>query len=356
MRICLLGHFPPHIGGVSSHTYLLSQELVKRGDEVYVLTYPHPDIKNINGLHVESAPTIDIKGLRGFIFLVTSTIKLISLIKKYNIDLIHAHFIIPPGLVAVLAGSITQKKVAVTVHGSDIFILASNPILRILIKHVLRKADYLAAVNDTIKKEILKLEIEGVEDKIKVTPNAVDLKKYKPHLKTTFTQEIAHDPQKHLVLFVGNLMPQKGLEYLIEAKKHLKSPVKLVIVGGGPLMTDLKEMVKVNRIDDVYFTGARRDVDQIMPACDLFVLPSISEGFPITILEAFASGLPVVATDTGGIKELVTQDVGMVVQPGDSTALAEAIDKILQNTDKRYEMAKAARKKAEDYGYLDIPY
>ena len=188
MNICILGQFPPHIGGVSSHTYLLSRELVKRGDEVHVLTYPHHDIEDVDGIHVETAPTVNIKGLRGFLFLISATFKLISMVRKYDIDLIHAHFLVPPGLIAVLVGGLTGRKVAVTVHGSDIFIQSRNPVLRLMIKYVLRKADYIAVVDEAIKEQIMKLEMEGVDGKIKVTPNAVDLEKFKPQMKTDFRE------------------------------------------------------------------------------------------------------------------------------------------------------------------------
>lgn len=356
MKICLVGHYPPHIGGVASHTYLLSKELIKRGDDVYVLTYPHPDIHDLNGIHVETAPTVNIKGLRGFIFLISATLKLIFMTRKYEFDLVHAHFLIPPGLIAVLAGVITRKKLVVTVHGSDIFILASNPILRRLIKYILKKADYVVVVNETIRDKILELKLTGLDGKIKVTHNAVDIEKYNPHTPTNFAQEIGMSSTKLVVLFVGNLVSQKGLRYLLEAKKLLKSPAELVIVGDGPLMTDLKRMVKTEEIEDVTFTGARRDVYQIMPAADLFVLPSVSEGFPITLLEAFACGLPAVATNVGGIKELVTSEVGLIVPSADPLALAEGIDTILQNDDLKQDMGLKARKKALDYSYLEIPY
>ncbi len=360
MNICLLGQYPPHIGGVSSHTYLLSRELVERGDRVYVLTYPHPEIKDkrpdLEGVHVETAPTVNVKGLRGSLFFISAIFKLIQMVRKHDIQLIHAHFLIPPGLIAVIVAGIMNKKVAVTVHGSDIFILASNPILKTIIKYVLRKADYIAVVDHVIQEKLMELKVDGLEDKVKVTHNAVDLEKFKPHIKSDFPEETGLDPQKPFILFVGNLVPQKGLKYLLQAKKMMKSRAELVIVGDGPLMGELQETVKTKKIEDVHFTGARRDVDQIMPAADVFVLPSISEGFPITLLEAFASGLPAVATSVGGIKDLVTSDVGLMVQPADPAALGEAFDKLIQDDTLREKMAGNTRNKAVEYGYLEIPY
>lgn len=356
MKICLLGQFPPHIGGVASHTYMLVRELVSRGDDVYVLTYPHHHIQYIDGITVETAFTVNIKGLRGLLFFFSSILKLLIMVRKYDIDIIHAHFLIPPGLVAALVGRITDRKVAVTVHGSDIFIQAQNLVLKILIKFILKRADIIAAVNSEIKDEILKMDISGVQDKIRVTPNAVDLEKFKPTNKSNVFKEMGIEHQKPVILFVGNLVPQKGLVYLLDAKKEMDTPAYLVIVGGGHLMGQLKEQVKREKISDVYFTGARRDVEKIMPQADIFVLPSISEGSPITILEALASGLPVVATDVGGIKEMVTPDEGLIVPPKDIGALKEAINRILQDNPLRNKMAQRAQLKAKNFSEVIIPY
>lgn len=356
MKICILGHYPPHIGGVSSHTYHLSQELIKRGDEVFILTYPHPDIKDYNGIHIETAPTVNIKGLRGLIFFITATIKLISMTRKYDIDIIHAHYILPPGLIAIIANTVTHRKTAVTVHGSDINILASNALLKNLIKYVLKRADYIAVVDENIKDKVLKLNIGELKSEIKVTPNSVNTDKYKPNTQTTFTQDVGLNPEKPVILFVGNLVHQKGLKYLLQAKKLLKTDAQLVIVGDGPLRSELEELVEKQTIPDVIFTGARRDIDKIMPTAQVFTLPSITEGLPITLLEALSSGLPVVATQVGGIPGLITDEVGLLVKPGDSKVLAEALDKILSNKKLRDEMSEKARLKALKYSTLEIPY
>ena len=199
MNICLFGQFPPHIGGVSSHTYMLARELTKRGDKVYVLTYPHGDIKDLDGISVESAFTFNIKGLRGLFFFMSASFKLFSMVRRYDVDIIHAHFLIPPGLIAVLVGRLTGRKVAVTVHGSDIFIQAANPILRRLIKYTLKRADIIAAVDETIGEKILELKIEGANRNIKITPNAVDLEKYNPQNRSSLPQEIGLKPQKQVM-------------------------------------------------------------------------------------------------------------------------------------------------------------
>ncbi|CDG64832.1 group 1 glycosyl transferase [Methanobacterium sp. MB1] len=353
MRVCILGQYPPHIGGVSSHTYLLSQELVKRGDDVYVLTYPHKDAKDLGPVKVETAATPNIKGLRGLLFFGSAFFKLRSMVRRYQIDLIHAHFLLPPGLIAVYIGSWMNKKTAVTAHGSDLMIQAKNPLLKRFIQSVLKKTDYVMVVNNDLKDKVLNMGINP--EKVYVTPNAIDTERFNPQ-KTELPPGIKMSSDKPTLLFVGNLVYQKGVEYLLEAKKLMKTDVELLIVGDGPLRSKLEKKVRDEKISDVVFTGARRDVEKIMPSASVFVLPSISEGFPITILEAMASGLPVVATNVGGIKEVMNEKVGSMVKPAEPLELARALDEILQNEELRQKKALAAQEHSHKYSTLKVPY
>lgn len=318
-----------------------------------MLTYPHRDVEGINGVKVETAFAPNIKGLRGLFFFISSTFKLMDMVRRFNIDLIHAHFLLPPGLIGVCVGSLLGKKTAVTAHGSDLLIQAKNPILRRLIKFVLKRADYVLVVNQNLQEKVLELGINP--DKIHITPNAVDVEKFNPQNKE-LPPNLKISSDKPVLLFVGNLVFQKGVKYLLEAKKLMKTGAELVIVGDGPLRQDLEMKVRDEKISDVIFTGARRDVDEIMPSADVFVLPSISEGFPITILEAMASCLPVVATNVGGISEVMNEDVGIMVNPSNPRELASALDKILENETLMIDMGVAAREHALKYSTMQIPY
>ncbi|MBU4535885.1 MAG: glycosyltransferase family 4 protein [Euryarchaeota archaeon] len=355
MKVCMVGHFPPHVGGIASYVYLLSNALLERGDEVYVLTYPHEKIDQTN-LQVEYAPTPQIPGLRGFIFTFTATLKLIRMVRKNDIDLIHAHYLLPPGLVAVIGGILTGKKTCITLHGSDVFLLSSRKFLKPFFHMILKKADEVFVVSKSLEDKILKMNIPGVDKKLKVTWNGVDVEKFNPQNASDFKKEIGIAEDKPLVLFLGNLVRQKGVHYLLRAKNFMDQPAFLAIVGGGPLLQDLKGMAEYENIKDVHFTGARYDIDKIIPAAELLVLPSLSESFGIALLEAMASGKPVVATSVGGIPELVSEDVGILVEPRNPVALAEAIDLILENKDLREKMGKQAREKALKYANVKIPY
>ena len=205
-------------------------------------------------------------------------------------------------------------------------------------------------VTETIRKEVLKMGISP--EKVYLTPNAVDIHKFNPNHQ--LPPDVVIDNHKPTLLFVGNLVNQKGVKYLLEAKKQLESDAELLIVGDGPLKEELELQAK--DISGVIFLGARRDVERIIPSADLLILPSISEGFPITLLESLASGVPVVATRVGGVRDIVKKEIGLVVEPADPKALSEAIDTLLKNNKLRLEMKGRCREAVLNYTSVKLPY
>jgi len=368
MKIAMVGQFPPHIGGVGVHIHSLSKQLVKNGEEVYVITYPHKDIKNgsnknymdYNGIKVIGTRGLNIPGIRSLFYVLFGTIQLIHLMKKENIDIIHGHYLYPAGLIAVLAGIFTKKKVYVTSHGSDMFCLyPQHKFMQPIIKFVLKRADVVLAVSEALKEEILKTGIPGIENKLRLNWNAVDINKFHPpdeNERDNFREELKISENIPIIMFVGNIIKRKNVVTILDAKKQLKSDCVLVIVGDGPLLNDLKEKTNDEKIKYVIFTGARNDVDNIIRSSNLLILPSFSESFGLVLIEALASGKPVIGSNVGGIKEIITDDVGLLINPNDSNSLAEDIDLILSNTDLRNKFEKNARKRAMDFAKIDIPY
>lgn len=352
-KIVMVGKFPPHIGGVASHVHNLSVELKKKGNDVYVLTYPHDKIRDIDDIKVFSAPTLNIKGLRGLIFIFTSAVKLIRIIRNYEIDIIHAHYIIPPALSSFIASKVTGKPYYVTVHGSDVMILSSNPILRPVFRKILNNAKKVIVVTEALRDRLLRVGID--RDKIDVIYNSVDTSRFNPHVKSSFREEAGIRKNEKLILFVGNLVPQKGVEYLIKAKYLMKNPAKLVITGGGPLYDKLKSMADTGE-GDIIFTGPRTDVSNLMKAADVVVLPSISEGLPMVILEAMAMGKPIVATKVGGIPAVVDENVGILVNPESPSELASALDQLLEDDRKRKKLGENGLRRALEFSKIKIPY
>ncbi|MDR3063608.1 MAG: glycosyltransferase family 4 protein [Methanobrevibacter sp.] len=389
MKIAIVGQYPPHIGGVSNHTNKLSQKLVENGDEVFVITYYHKDIKkqqynkgqyNENN-HVMVPYGINIPGLRALFFIIFGTIKLIKIVKKYDIDIIHGHYLFPPGLIAVLGGIFTKKKVYVTSHGSDILILyKNNKIIRPLIKFILNRANIVLVVSKALKEEIIKINLKDIDSKTKIHLNSVDIDKFK---------EFDHDSENTIepknisekrdinnignnvsnikkemniinnfptIIFVGNLVNAKNLFTLLNAKKLMKNESNLLIVGDGLLSNELKKTVAKNKIKNVIFTGIRKDVEKIIPYSDMLILPSFSESFGLVLLEGLACGKPVIGSNIGGIREIITDDVGILIDPNNPQEMANAMDLIIEDQTLRDEFKKNARKRALEFSDFKIPY
>ena len=367
MKIAMVGQFPPHIGGVGVHIHSLAKQLIKEGHEVYVITYPHKDIKDIDGIHVIGTKGINIPGLRGLLFGINAKKELKKLIEKEDIDIIHGHYLFPAGWASVKVGKATKTKTYVTAHGSDIFeMYAKQSFMRPFIKKVLKDADTVLAVSNALKDEITKINVPHIKDKVKLHWNSVDIEKFKTteDNKDKFKNELVRDfnlnPEKPMILFVGNIIKRKNVDLIIEAKKKIKSDANLVIVGDGPLLESLKEKVKKDqeegKINDVFFTGAKTNMEDIYPSCDLLILPSFTESFGLVLIEALACGKAVIGSNIGGIKEIITDDVGLLIDPNDSTDLANAIDKILQDKDLLNKFKSNARNRANDFSKTELPY
>ena len=355
MKIAMIGQFPPHIGGVGVHIHTLAKKLVKEGHEVYVITYPHKNIKDIDGIHVIGTKGINIPGFRALLFYLNAKKALKKLVKEEKIDIIHGHFLFPAGLSAVEIGKSENIKTYVTAHGSDMFETYKKHIfMRPIIKKVLTQADVVLAVSNSLKNEILQTKIKGINEKTRIYWNSVDITKFKPNNDYLFKKEMKIN--KPIVLYVGNVIKRKNVQALIEAKKIAKTDYALVIVGDGSFLEKLKEIVAKENMDDVIFTGPKNNINEIIPSCELLVLPSLSESFGLVLIEALACSKPVIGSNLGGITDIITEDVGFLIDPKDPNNISEKIDEILSNKDLKSKFEKNARKRAEKFSKVEMPY
>ncbi|WP_405277561.1 glycosyltransferase family 4 protein [Methanobrevibacter sp.] len=356
MKIAMVGQFPPHVGGVGVHIHTLSKELVKQGHEVYVITYPHKNIQDIDGIHVIGTKGLNIPGVRGLMFKKNAKKALENLLEKEDIDIIHGHYLFPAGAAAVEVGNDHKIKTYVTAHGSDMFeVYKKQPIMRSTLKNVLKKADVVLAVSNALRHEIIATGVSGIANKTRICWNSVDIDKFSLDANDSFKKEFNLE-DKPIVLFVGNLIKRKNVESLLEAKKIAYSDYYLVVVGDGPLYKKLKKKVDDENIRDVIFTGSRTDVENIIPSCDVLVLPSFSESFGLVLIEALACGKPVIGSNVGGITEIITDDVGLLVDPNKISSIAGAIDNVINDEELRNSLSSHARERAINFSKVNIPY
>ncbi|MFN3967250.1 MAG: glycosyltransferase, partial [Endomicrobiia bacterium] len=183
----------------------------------------------------------------------------------------------------------------------------------------------------------------------------------KPPVRTEYSklrEELGLSQETKLVGTVARLHKVKGHTYLIQAAQKLKDKypnVHFVWVGGGEMYQQLKEEVRTAGLEDrIHFLGVRQDVPELLPQFDLFVLPSVYEGFGLVVLEAQLSGLPVIASAVGGLLEVVDDGHdGLLVPPQNADALSGAIDQALSMPERIQQMARAGQEKVFRQGSLE---
>jgi glycosyltransferase involved in cell wall biosynthesis len=214
--------------------------------------------------------------------------------------------------------------------------------------------DVITAVSEATRRfSIINEKIKPA--KIITIYNGVDVHRFMPteaaekRLRTRF--DLGIEDTHRLITTIGRLAPEKGHQFLIKAISAIRNfcpDARFIFIGEGPLESQLKIQVqRANLENTVTFLGVRKDIPDILLASDLFVLPSLWEGLPNVILEAMAANLPIVGTSSDGTAELVIDgQTGLLVPPGDSGALAEAVSFLLENPQQARAMADAGRMRA----------
>lgn len=221
------------------------------------------------------------------------------------------------------------------------------------VEHVLSwPTDHILTVSEALGEEI-KLRQRIPQHKIKVVHNGIHFNHFRDKHTPLGFKEKWHIPQNRIVIgTVARMAPQKGLSVLIKAAKQIINQynVHFLIVGDGPLRNELEEKTRSLSIKDYFtFTGMVEDIAQAYSSMDVFVLPSITEGLPLTILEAMAFSLPVVATSVGGVPEIIEDDVcGFLVPPGNHEELCAKITCLVAHPGLRERFGRRGRQRVHD--------
>ena len=283
------------------------------------------------------------------LLLISQTISIIKLIKKNNYNLIHAHWLIPQGLLAVLVSRVFDKecpKILCTSHGGDLFAFQSSLFLKVK-KGILSHCDGVTVVSNYMRD--ICLQIINIDEKLHVCPMGVDLiNTFKPVENT--------ERDGNTILFVGRLVEKKGVFVLLDAIKILIQEypdIGLLIVGDGPEKDNLVERCEnLNIVDSVKFRGAlnQEQLPKIYSQATMAVIPSIidsrndQEGLGLVAIEAMGCGAAVIISALPAVQDIVEDGVnGILVQPGNAKDLANSIKSLLIDTKTRDMIASRAR-------------
>jgi glycosyltransferase involved in cell wall biosynthesis len=359
MHICYCYHvFSPIKGGVEENIINVSRELIKKGNRVTVITSNIPNRPNKEFIH--GIEVIRTKPLFS-IFKTPIMPEYKKSLSSIDADIIHAHGTIPNiSDVAIFYAAKNNIPSVLTYHfdgNADSMIgnLFAEFYNRFINRKVVSKADKIISTSKSYAETSMVLK--DFLDKIEIIPNGVDLNRFNPKIEVGNIREKYNLPSENIILHVGRFVKYKGLEYLIRSMKYVEHGT-LIIAGKGKLEKHLKEIVRDEDLKNVKFLGyiSDEDLPKLYRVSDIYVLPSITRGenFGISALEAMACGVPVIASDLPGVRELVRDDCGMKVKPKDTLGIAEKINEILCDDGLRFEMGKTARKNAENYNWADI--
>ena len=264
----------------------------------------------------------------------TLPIRLARVLLAHRVDVVHTHN--PQALVyGAPAGRLVRAAVVHTKHGA-------NPASRrrkALVRAAASLVDAFVAVSETTA-EVARSGKEVALDRLSVIANGIDTTRYgrDERARAEVRVELGIDASARVVGTVGRVAPEKDHALLVRAlAPHLAPHTRLVVAGDGPLFAALRADVDAlgERARWVHLVGVRSDVPRLLAALDVFALSSTTEGLPVVLLEAMASGLPVVATAVGGIPTVVTEgETGFLTGPGDAGALGSAIAGLLSDAEK----------------------
>jgi glycosyltransferase involved in cell wall biosynthesis len=291
---------------------------------------------------------------------------LAKLIKQYQIDVVQTHLLRSMDFLTLFLPHITGLKVVLwTFHNSSFelpedddrknrvwLVRLKNRSHRFLYKWSLGFVSGFIAVSEQVEKAMIET-IGSIQPKITVICNGVDVKRYEKHIDTASVREqLRLAASDYLIATVATLKEQKGHCYLIEAMAHLTRQhpeMHALFIGDGELRAPLQAQVEALDLGDhIHFLGNRKDVPALLASSDLFVLPSLWEGLPMALLEAMATGLPIVATKVSGtVQVVIPGESGILVPPGDVQSLAQAIDQLAADPMRAQAMGKAAKQRIE---------
>ena len=292
-----------------------------------------------------------------------AVIRLYRLLKREKVRVLHTH-LIQADICGFLAGKMAGVPVIIsTKHNPDEF--RKRRSIPVWLDGIFaNRSDRIIAVSNAVRDFLIKWERIS-EDKFTVIHNGIDMEDFNFREFTSATditakkEELGIDSSSQVVGTVGRLDEQKGHKFFLEAIPEILKKVhgvKFLIVGDGPLQNKLEKLSEKLKIsENVIFTGIRRDIPEILAIMDVFVLPSIFEGFGIVLLEAMAMKKAIVASRIGGIPEIVDDGLtGILIEPANPSEIANSIITLLKNPEKAKQMGDAGSKKVEKIFTADV--
>ncbi len=349
----------PTYGGSGVVATELGKGLAKRGHQIHFISYAMPMrldgfMNNIFYHEVEMAtyPLFEFP-----LYTPALASKMVEVAKFEKLDLIHAHYAIPHATSAYIAKQILNDehlRIITTLHGTDITLIGLEPSFLSVMKFSIEKSDGVTAVSRFLKEKTI--TNYGINKEIEVIPNFVDTQLFSRMAETNVRKAIAPNGE-NILIHISNFRLVKRVTDVIRIFNLVlkKVPSKLVLVGDGPDRSNCENLCRELGLgDSVKFLGKQAELVELLSAADLFLMPSQSESFGLSALEAMACEVPVISSSVGGLPELVVHgETGYIAEIGDIERMAKYAIELLVNTTRREMFAKAGRKRAVENFDID---
>ena len=347
----------PTFGGSGVVATELGLELASRGHQVHFISYNQPArIEYFNQnvtFHEVIVPDYPLFDFAPYETALTG--KIVDVALYEDLDVLHAHYAIPHATCAYLAKQILASKgkhlpFITTLHGTDITLVGREPSYAPSVIFAIENSDAVTAVSDSLRKDTL--DNFGIKKEIEVIHNFINPALYKYSPDKCIRDFTAPNGEK-IMMHISNFRPVKRIPDVIRVFDGIRKqiPVKLVMVGDGPERAAAERQVRELGLQkDVHFFGKIKHTSEILPCADLFILPSESESFGLSGLEALAAGIPVISTNTGGTPEVQIQGVtGYLSAPGDVEDMIRNGLHILSSFEVLSHFKSNSEKRAEDF-------
>lgn len=362
MRLAVVCY--PTYGGSGVVATELARALARRDHEVHVVSYERPfrfDTAQEN-LYFHQVEVSDYPLFRYQPYSLNLTNKLIELVETQGVEVVHSHYAIPHAQAAWMAREVLREergldvKLACTLHGTDISLFGLERSFHELTRFAIQRQDLLTAPSRWLV-EKTETEYHIPPEEIVVIPNFIDLQRFQPADGTAKRRELGADG-RFLVTHVSNFRPVKRVHDVVSgfAALRLRKDAVLALVGSGPDLESALRLAEVKGVrEHVRALGKLDDLETVLQASDIFLLPSVAESFGLAALEAQACGCPVMGYRSGGLPEVVVdRETGVLCPEGEDVCLGSLAADLLDDQDRFLAMRQASRRNAERFAMEPI--
>ncbi|MEM9594909.1 MAG: N-acetyl-alpha-D-glucosaminyl L-malate synthase BshA [Acidobacteriota bacterium] len=362
MRLAVVCH--PTYGGSGVVATELAQNFARLGHEVHLVSYKRPFRYDPLQPNIYFH-RVDVSDYPLFVhppYSLNLTNKLIELVEDRGVEVIHSHYAIPHAQAAWMARQVLREergldvKLASTLHGTDITLVGQQRSFFELTRYTIQRQDLLTAPSAWLAQETER-EFHVPEGSIHVVPNFVDIDRFQPGDDGAVRQQLRAEG-KAVITHVSNYRPVKRVEDVVSGFAALRRRTEaiLVLVGEGPDLAKATALAKALGVrEDLRILGKLNDLETILQASDIFLLPSRAESFGLAALEAQACGVPVIGYRAGGLPEVVVDgETGVLCPEGEDICLGSLAADLLADRDRYEGMRLAARRNAEGFAVSPI--